>query len=54
MCFFSLVYNLILYASLNQGVNSNYIATCKTSIREILILSNIIYPAFILLFRVQW
>lgn len=54
MCFFSLVYNLILYASLNQGVNSNYIAACKTSIREILILSNIIYPAFILLFRVQW
>lgn len=53
MCFFSLVYNLILYASLNQGENNNRTPPQKLIVREILILLNITYPAVIFLLRVQ-
>jgi NADH-ubiquinone oxidoreductase chain 4 len=53
ICFFSLVYNLILYASLNQGVGFNYLAGQKLVVREIVILFNIIYPSVFFLMSVQ-
>lgn len=53
MCFFSLVYNLILYASLNQGVNITMALSRKISIREILLLTRIILPGFIIPFSRQ-
>lgn len=52
MCFFSLVYNLILYASINQGIVSSFTLNSKYTIREKIILSRIIAPAFIILFRI--
>lgn len=52
MCFFSLAYNLILYASLNQGVNLNFLLFSKFLTREILILWRIVFPTLIILFRV--
>jgi hypothetical protein len=52
-CFFSLVYNLILYASLNQGVIINIIIITPTHPREILVLLGIISPAFLALISRQ-
>lgn len=53
MCFFSLVYNLILYASLNQGVNMTMALSRKILVREILLLTRIILPGFIIPFSRQ-
>jgi len=49
IAFFSLAYNLVLYASLNQGINSNSLFIHKTATREILILIRLSLPALLLL-----
>lgn len=53
ICFFSAIYNLLLYATLHQGVVSFYIKRKIISIREMIILVIIITPGIIILFRFQ-
>jgi hypothetical protein len=53
ICFFSAMYNLLLYATLHQGVTFFYIKRKIISIREIIILKRIITPGIIILLRFQ-
>lgn len=53
MCFFSLAYNLILYASLNQGVDLNLTSNSRFTVREMSVLTRIIAPAIIIVIRAQ-
>ena len=53
ICFFSAMYNLLLYATLHQGINFFYIKRKMISIREIIILKRIITPGIIILLSFQ-
>jgi NADH-ubiquinone oxidoreductase chain 4 len=53
ICFFSAIYNLLLYATLHQGVIFFYIKRKIISLREALILNSTIIPGIIILLRFQ-
>jgi hypothetical protein len=53
MCFFSAIYNILLYATLHQGVKFFSIEGKNILLRESLLLRSIIIPGLIFLLRFQ-
>jgi len=54
ICFFSAIYNLILYATLHQGVAFFFLKRKIVSIREALILRRLVIPGILILLRFQF
>ena len=53
MCFSALVYNLVFYSTINQGVNMSNIRSLKISSREIILLAVQTFPSFLILISLQ-
>ena len=53
ICFFSALYNILLYATLHQGVKFFRLRGVNTSVREILLLSSTTLPGLIIILRFQ-
>ena len=54
MCFSALIYNLVFYATINQGVNISNMGIFNISSREVILIILQVYPSGIILLSIQF